>query len=204
MYIPGQFQFEGDKISFMKKYSFATMVTNKGDIPIATHLPFTLAEREEGVYLSAHFSSVNEQVQYIEHGISLVIFSEPHAYISPTHYDKRESVPTWDYISIHAYGQATILKEEGAKRKSLEDMIAFYEPHYMEQWEGLSEKYKTGMMKGIVAFELRITDLQGQKKLSQNKNTFEKERIIASLRQQGTTAESDLADYIESEMKNRK
>jgi transcriptional regulator len=202
MYIPTSFKFEDDKLSFMKKYSFATLVTNKGDVPIATHLPFTIAERTDGVYLSAHLSAVNEQAQYLERGTSLVIFSEPHAYISPAHYDKKESVPTWDYISVHAYGQAQILEKEDAKRKALEEMIAFYEPGYLEQWDGLSEKYKAGMMKGIVAFEMRITDLQGQKKLSQNKSTVEKERILASLRQQGGM-ENDLADFIQGEMQDK-
>jgi transcriptional regulator len=202
MYIPQQFQFEGDKISFMKRYSFATMVTNRGDLPIATQLPFTVEVREDSIYLSAHFSAVNEQVKCLEHGLSLVIFSEPHAYISPTLYDKRDSVPTWDYVAVHAYGEARILEEEGAKRKSLEDLIAFYEPSYKEQWDGLSEKYKTGMMKGIVAFELRITDLQARKKLSQNKSTVEKERIIARLREQENSVERDLADYVAAEMKS--
>lgn len=201
MYIPQQFQFHGDKISFMKKYSFATIVTNKGDLPIATQLPFTVEEREDGVYLSAHFSMVNEQAQYIERSTSLVIFSEPHAYISPSHYDKKESVPTWDYISVHAYGKARILDEEAVIRKSLVDMIAFYEPGYLQQWDSLPEKFKTGMMKGIVAFEIRITELQGQKKLSQNKSTAEKQRIIEGLRQQGNSLENDLADHIEAEMK---
>jgi transcriptional regulator len=53
-----------------------------------------------------------------------------------------------------------------------------------------------------VAFEMRITDLQGQKKLSQNKSTVEKERILASLRQQGGM-ENDLADFIQGEMQDK-
>lgn len=62
---------------------------------------------------------------------------EPHAYISPTHYDKKESVPTWDYISVHAYGTAKVITEETAKLIALEQMIQFYEKSYMQQWYDL-------------------------------------------------------------------
>jgi transcriptional regulator len=128
--------------------------------------------------------------------LSLIIFSEPHAYISPKHYDKRESVPTWDYIAIHAYGKARIIDDEQSKLKALEQMIDFYEQHYMTQWQGLSEKYKTGVMRGIVAFEIEVTDLQGQQKLSQNKSAIERERIIQHLEQNGDSMEKDLVPFI--------
>lgn len=57
-----------------------------------------------------------------------MIFSEPHAYISPSHYDKVESVPTWDYVTVHAYGNAQIIIDEDAKRAAFEEMIIMYEP----------------------------------------------------------------------------
>jgi transcriptional regulator len=40
----------------------------------------------------------------------LVIFSEPHAYISPTLYEKQQNVPTWNYVSVHAYGKVKLLE----------------------------------------------------------------------------------------------
>lgn len=138
----------------------------------------------------------NEQAKYIETNTSLVIFSEPHAYISPKHYDKRESVPTWDYIAIHAYGRARIIEDEMAKLKGLEQMIHFYEQDYMEQWQGLSDKFKMGMMQGIVAFEIEVTDLQGQQKLSQNKTVKERERIIQQLEKSTDSVQKDLAPFI--------
>lgn len=198
MYIPSHFQFQdnAEKIAFMKLYSFATIVTVKDHLPIATHLPFFIDDRSDKLLLSSHFAKANEQHKYIEDNISLVIFSEPHAYISPTNYDKRESVPTWDYIAIHAYGKAKILEDETAKATVLEQMIRFYEEHYMQQWENLNDKFKKGMMKGIVAFEIEITDLQGQKKLSQNKTETEKHRIAQNLSKSINMEERVIADYI--------
>lgn len=198
MYTPNNFQFkdEAEKITFMKQYSFATIITAKDNIPIATQLPFVIDDSSGRLVLSSHFAVANEQAQYIGTNISLVIFSEPHAYISPSDYDRRESVPTWDYIVVHAYGKGVIIDQEAKKLKVLEDMIQFYDKDYSHQWESLPEKFKKGMMKGIVAFELEVSDLQGQKKLSQNKTETERNRIAERLSKSGNTLERDIAERI--------
>lgn len=198
MYIPKQFEFEekAEKIAFMKQYSFATIVTNKDGLPIATQLPFIITESNGDLVLTAHFALANEQAKYIEENTSLVIFSAPHAYISPVHYDKVESVPTWDYVTVHAYGKAKIVQEETAKMKALEHMILFYEPSYLEQWDSLSDKFKKGMMRGITAFDLEVNDLQAQKKISQNKTEMERQRIADYLEKSADSSEKAIANYI--------
>jgi transcriptional regulator len=167
-----------------------------GNIPVATQLPFCIHDSPEKLLLSAHFAVANEQAKHIVDNTSLVIFSEPHAYISPVHYDKKESVPTWDYIAVHAYGKATIVTDENTVVKILEQIITFYDKSYLQQWDSLSDKYKKGMMKAIVAFELEVTDLQRQKKPSQNKTAEEKQRIIAHLEKSGNSVEAAIAKHI--------
>ncbi len=198
MYTPNNYTFNNhdEMITFMKRYSFATIVTNINSKPVATQLPFVITENGEKLVLSSHFARANEQAWYIMEQTSLVIFSEPHAYISPRHYDKKESVPTWDYLAVHAYGSARIIEEEEGKMQLLEQMIGFYEPGYQEQWNSLTNKFKSGMLKGIVAFEIEVTELQGQKKLSQNKTIEERQRIIAQLQQSDQGVERDIAGYI--------
>lgn len=203
MYTPHLFKFENDKdkIAFIKQYSFATIITVKEGLPIATQLPFYINENSEKLTLCSHFALANEQANYIENNTSLIIFSEPHAYISPTHYDKRESVPTWDYIAVHAYGKAKIIAGEVEKLQALEQMIQYYEASYLSQWQSLSDRFKKGMIKGIVAFEIEVTDLQGQKKLSQNKTEIEKQRIVNHLEHSENTIEKELANFIKNEEK---
>jgi transcriptional regulator len=198
MFIPDDFDFKdnAEKIAFMKKYSFATIITVKDHIPIATQLPFIIDDTSGKLLLRSHFALANEQVQHIVNNTSLVIFTEPHAYISPSLYEKRESVPTWDYIAIHAYGKARIIEDAEGKIELLEQMISYYEEEYMEQWKSLSEKFKKGMIRGIAAFELEVTDFQGQKKLSQNKSQAERKRILEHLEQSENTTEKDIAAYI--------
>jgi transcriptional regulator len=87
----------------MKRYSFATIITAKNSFPIGTHLPFVVTTINDSLVLTSHFARANEHWQEIENSKVLVIFSEPHAYISAKNYDKKLNVPTWNYISIHAY-----------------------------------------------------------------------------------------------------
>jgi transcriptional regulator len=52
------------------------------------------------------------------------------------------------------------------------------------------------MLNGIVAFEIRVKDLQGKKKLSQNRSENEQERIITALSESENTTEKLIADYM--------
>ncbi|MGZ3766045.1 MAG: FMN-binding negative transcriptional regulator [Mucilaginibacter sp.] len=198
MYIPhfNSFTDGQEIIAFMQRYSFATIVTDINGIPEATHLPFLVKEENGKVYLLSHFAKANPQSGQIIDNISLVIFTEPHAYISPKNYEKEENVPTWNYIAVHAYGKAQIIEEEAKKAELLEHTIEFYDTGYLHQWESLSEQYKSKMMKGIVAFQIEVTDLQAKKKLSQNRTDKEQENIIQSLSKSADTVEQEVAAYM--------
>ncbi len=198
MYVPSIYTFEDKNkiLGFIQQYSFATIVTNKGDTPIATQLPFVIKESADKLILSAHFGSKNEQSKYIEDNTSLIIFSEPHAYISPSHYENTKNVPTWDYISVHAYGKASILREENEKLRALEEMILFYEKDYQNQWNQLPQKYIAELLKDIVAFKIDVHTLQAKQKLSQNRSPKEIENIARYLESSTKGTEQDLAKYI--------
>lgn len=198
MYIPKNFLItdEQEAISFMQRYSFATIVTVADGTPSATHLPFLVSQRNDKIILTSHFAKANPQATEILNGRPLVIFTEPHAYISPKHYDNQNSVPTWNYIAIHAYGTSTLIESPQDKTALLEQTIQFYEPEYLKQWAGMPEDFKLKMMQGIVGFEIVVDDLQAKKKLSQNKTEKEREKIIAELSGKSDSTERDLAIYM--------
>lgn len=201
MYIPKNFLTENKEeiVAFMRRYSFATLVTSKGNIPKAAHLPFVIRERNDKIILSGHFAKANHQWNDIIYANVLVIFSEPHAYISPKHYDKEQSVPTWNYFSVHAYGIGEIIEDQHRAFQSLNEMINNYEPNYKKQWDSLPEEYKLKMLNGIVPFEIVVNDIQASKKLSQNKNAEERQRIIDTLSKSSNTNEKSIADYMKTE-----
>jgi transcriptional regulator len=197
MYIPKHFANtdQAEVTAFMQKYSFGTIVTSADNMPVATHLPFIVEERDGEVYILSHFAKANPQAKELGNNI-LVIFTEPHAYISPKHYEKEQSVPTWNYIAVHAYGKATILSEQAEQLALMEKSILYYDAAYLEQWKGLSDEFKFRMLNGIVAFEIKVADLQAVNKLSQNKTELERASIINSLEKSADSNEVTLAKYM--------
>ena len=150
MYIPKYFKQNDRKksIAFMNAYNFAIVVSAKDELPLATHLPFVIEERENEIVLISHMSKANEQWKTFSDKDVLVIFSEPHAYISPSLYEQKQNVPTWNYVAVHAYGK---------------------------QFRTLDKKYIDGLLQGIIAFEITVSNLQAKEKLNQNKS--EKDRL---------------------------
>jgi transcriptional regulator len=183
-------------VAFMKLFSFATIVTAKDNLPIGTHLPFLVSIRNDKVVLTSHFAKSNEHWKYIETNKNLIIFNEPHAYISPINYDTKLNVPTWNYISVHAYGGGKLITETNNVFRVLESTIDNYEVSYKQQWNNLPEEYKLKMSKGIVAFEVVISDLQAKKKLSQNRSESEQNKIIDNLSKSSNCNEQLIADYM--------
>jgi transcriptional regulator len=198
MYIPSfnKFPNEQEAISFMQRYSFATIVTADDDVPVASHLPFLVELRGDKIILLSHFAKANPQAGQIIGKSILVIFTEPHAYISPTNYEKETNVPTWNYLAVHAYGKAILIPEGEETATLLAKMISNYESGYLQQWSSLPVEYKQKMMKGIVAFEIVVDDLQSKQKLSQNRSASERDNIINSLDKSPDTNESEIAKYM--------
>ena len=184
-------------LEFIQKYSFATVVTSQNGIPVATHLPIISERRGDKLILISHFAKANPQWRDIENGKLLVIFSEPHAYISPSNYEKIQEVPTWNYLSVHAYGIGIIISDPKEVFSILEKTINSYEAKYLNQWNTLSDQYKISMSNGIVCLEMEVTELQGKKKLSQNKTLKEKQNIIESLSKSDDGPVRTLADYMQ-------
>jgi len=199
MYIPKQYQGESREaaITFMKQFNFATIVTTVQGIPMATHLPFTIKDKANNdLIISSHFAKANQQWKHLTEQENLVIFQEPHAYISPTHYNKKENVPTWNYLAVHAYGKAQLIEDQETVFSLLEEMMNSFEPAYKKQWDELPMTYKTKMIKGIVAFEMTVTQLNSKEKLSQNKKENERQSIINSFEQSNDMNEQLIAKYM--------
>lgn len=186
MYRPTVFQEDNiDKlISFIRANSFATLVSISDGIPCASHIPLVVTIEEDVVKLTGHLAKQNPQWQSFSVAESLAIFTGAHAYISPTLYEKHESVPTWNYIAVHAYGTPTVITladSPKAMNEMIDKMVDTYESTYQKQWDGLSEKYREGMMNGIVGFEMTVSRLEGKYKLSQNKSQADQQNISKSL-----------------------
>jgi transcriptional regulator len=186
MYLPKHFEITDRPAlhDLMRQFSFATLVTVHEGRPVAGHLPFILdSQRGEYGTLIAHMARANPQWKaFAEEAEALVIFQGPHTYISPSWYDVHPSVPTWNYAAIHAYGMPRLVTDEDQVRAALRALVDQHEQGFATPWTmDLPEDYLGKMSKGIVAFEMPITKLEGKFKLSQNRTEHDRERVIAAL-----------------------
>ena len=186
MYIPEAFrgQDRPTLVEFMRSQSFATLVSVKDEGSLwASHLPLLVTERGESLVLLGHVARANEHWKAFGVTESLAIFTGPHAYVSPSLYESVESVPTWNYVAVHAYGVPRILAADAADglERLLEAMMETYEPAYRRQWDGLPAGFRERMLRGIVGFEMPVARLEGKRKLSQNRSRADQERVAQAL-----------------------
>lgn len=198
MYIPSHFleNNQTEIIAFMQRFNFGTIITAVDDVPTATHLPFAVSSVGDSIVLRAHFAKANPHWKHVETNQNLIVFNEPHAYISPGNYEKKEQVPTWNYLAVHAYGVGKLITKTADVFALLEEMMLVSEPEYIKQWNTLSSDYKHKMANGIVAFEIEVKRLEAKKKLSQNKTENERRNIYNSLSESDNFASKTLAEYM--------
>lgn len=197
MYIPKQFKVTDDKEiwSFLKKHSFATLVTTNNGRPVATHIPVIVSRDEEKLIVSGHLAYGNPQWRtWDEEGEVLVIFQGPHAYVSSSWYEE-EQVPTWNYQAVHIYG--SIQKQTQAElRDDLKQLMSTYEQHreHPVLWETISPELLEREIKGIVGFTVEATDIQAAYKMSQNRKDYDYANIITQLQHEPETEATLVAE----------
>jgi transcriptional regulator len=186
VYLPPHFtESDPDTLAaHIDRYDFATLVTQGAGGLIASQIPF-LAERRNGrLYLQGHLARPNPQGADLDGpGEALVIFSGPHAYVSPSWYQAGPAVPTWNYASVHAYGRARRIDDAGWLRGFLRRLSARHEAREAVPWrmDDQPAAFLDGMLNGIVGLEIAVERCEGKFKLSQNRPAADRPRIIAAL-----------------------
>ena len=198
MYLPTQFNAkdEAHALALMRAHPFASLISVDDDgFPFVTHLPLHLTQQDGQPVLLGHCAKPNPHWRYLQvRPQALVTFTGPQAYMSPKVYPDLTRVPTWSYLAVHAKVEASLVDDHAAKDRLLKQLIGDHEPPYAEQWRGLGEDYQHKMLNGIVAFELRITELQCKLKLNQHRP--ESHAAMHAAYAKGTPDEQALATWM--------
>lgn len=172
---------------FIVQNSFGVIVSQVDSLPFATHIPILLREAE-GQYgtLVGHFARANPQWQQIAGQTAMVIFAGPHVYVSPTWYEAKHVVPTWNYTAVHAYGRVEVIEGGESLLDILKDSVQVYEQGMPQPWM-LEETgtFVERMMEQIVGFRMKIEKMEGKFKLSQNHPIERRHKVIRALEHQG-------------------
>ncbi len=189
MYIPAAFA-ETDLSTLhaaMEKHSFGTLISQAEGVPVATHLPFLL-DRKAGEFgqLLGHVARANPQGLESHGEQVLVIFSGPHAYVSPGWYQAESVVPTWNYVAVHVYGVLEVIEEEQELLAMMQQAVTHFESGLPQPWslEGPAS-FVQRMLAQIVGFRIKIQRIEGKWKLSQNHPEERRRKVIEALQGQG-------------------
>ena len=195
IYVPEVFA-EKDRetlLQLIRNSSFATLISSVGSDPIVAHVPVLLDET--GSILHAHVARANPVWRdFMPDRELLFLFHGPHHYISPNWYNSHPSVPTWNYAVIHVSGIPDIIEDDKKIESMLRRLVAEHESSFETPWQmELPEEYLRNMINGIVAFETRITRIEGKFKLSQNRSLEDRRNVIAALQKAGGDNATSLA-----------
>lgn len=175
-------------IAHIERYDFGLLVSRGAAGLVASHIPFLVERDGAALHLQGHLARPNPQVEDLARGNEvLAVFHGPHAYISPRWYLTAPSVPTWNYVDVHAYGTVRLIEDAAWLRPFLRRLSERHEARNPEPWrmQDLPEDYLEGMLKGIIGVEIAVTRLEGKYKLSQNRPAADRPAVIAGLEAQG-------------------
>jgi transcriptional regulator len=195
MYVPAQFA--EDRLPVLhdaiRAAGLANLVTAGPDGIVASPLPL-IVDPADGPYgtLHGHLSRANPQWRSADPAIeALAIFMGADAYITPSSYQtKRETgkvVPTWNYITIHAYGTPRFSEDPAELLDAVTRLTGRHEAQRAQPWAvtDAPADFVQAHLKGIIAFRMPITRLQGKWKMSQNRNAADREGVVTGLREDG-------------------
>ncbi|MGB3379886.1 MAG: FMN-binding negative transcriptional regulator [Allopontixanthobacter sediminis] len=149
--------------------------------PRVAHTP--LISTGDGA-LQFHLAVGNDLTQHLPGNTALAVVNGPDAYVSARWYSQPDQVPTWNYVALELEGHVRRMEEEGLSAL-LQQLVDRQEARVTEgqPWtmDKLSPARLTGLLKGIVGFEMEIGSWRETVKLSQNKWAAERERVARGL-----------------------
>ena len=157
----------------------------------ANHLPF-LFDAEAGPLgtLRGHVARANPLWHTQAEGSEvLVVFRGAEGYISPSWYPSKHethrAVPTWNYEVLHAHGTLHIHDDEKFVRGVVARLTRTHEAREAAPWKmgDAPPDFLGQLLAAIVGIEVRITRLEGKRKLSQNRSAADMHGAIDALRE---------------------
>lgn len=200
MYVPAAFRVDDLPAlhDFIEQYSFGLLVSSGEGGLTGSHLPFIL-DRQAGPQgtLIGHVAKANRQWEDSGREV-LAVFSGPHAYISPTWYATPNTVPTWNYVAVHATGILELIHDPDELMALLQHTVKKYESGRQPEWTlDPGSEFNRQLLSGIVGFRIAITKLEGKWKLNQNHPVERRERVIAALQNEPHEDARKIADLMQ-------
>jgi len=187
----------------------ATLIFNQNSTIEISHVPCHFAINTtsddkvalDKTLLNAHISNSHPLVPQLKREKEVLlnlVFHGHDAYISPTDVSKENSraqmVPTWNYAKVHVTGMASEITDLDQKYLHMMNTTNYFEDILLKQsrskpWS-IEQAPATAiekMLSAITIFTIKIIQLEGRYKLSQNKSSQVRAEIAKQLTVRGKT-----------------
>jgi transcriptional regulator len=164
---------EQHALQFAAERGFGVIVAADEHGPRASHVPFVLMRREDGVIVQFHLTARNPIVELADgRRRFLLIVAGDDCYVSNDWYASRDNVSTWLYEAVHLSGVAH-LREQTENRGHGDTLLAVAEARLPKFPWGLAEMEpgkREAMLASIRVIDLVVDQIESQSKLNQHKS----------------------------------
>jgi transcriptional regulator len=169
-----QFRIEESRaLALAADRGFGAIVAADERGPRASHVPFVIQRRDDGVIVQIHLTARNPLVELADGNRRfLLIVSGDDAYISNDWYSSRDNVSTWLYEAVHLSGVAH-LRARDENRGHGDALLAVSEARLPKQpWDlaQMEPAKRESMLASIRVIDLVVDQIEGQAKLNQHKS----------------------------------
>ena len=181
----------------VREVGFAAVFASTPDGPRVAHAPVVLSD--DRTTLQFHLARGNALTRHLGGAIALAVVQGPDAYVSASWYAEADQVPTWNYVAIEMEGVARRL-DDAELVAQLDTLSANHEGRVGANPPWTRAKMNPALFSkmtgAIVGFEMRIAAWRPTIKLSQNKSTDERGRVIAGVEATGHGALAELMRHL--------
>lgn len=206
MYQPPHFVEDRTEVlhALISQYPLGLLVSQGSQGLSADSVPFIL-DPVRGPFgtLLAHIARANPlwQGQDPDREV-LIVFQGPDHYVSPGWYPTKQEhgkvVPTWNYVTVHAYGRLTVIEDASWLRAQIEALTHRHEQGLAEPWSVTDspEAYIAAQLRAIVGLEICIDRMIGKVKASQNRSEPDRLGVVDGLEGKGTDEAKAMAQFV--------
>jgi transcriptional regulator len=198
MYQPAHFREDRLEVqhALIRRHPLGLLVTAGPGGLTANAIPFLIYPDESHLgTLRAHLARGNPQWRELSQVEDcLVVFQGPQSYVTPSWYATKQEtgkvVPTWNYVTVHAWGPPRVTDDAAWLRRQLDDLTATQENRRTPPWAvaDAPEPFVASQMKGIVGVEIPIVRIEGKWKVSQNRPEADRAGVESGLASEGAEA----------------
>lgn len=185
-------------ISFINEFPLGTIVIPVDeDYPEVSAIPFLVYVEDNTIVLRSHvMKHASHYRALLQQKKVTVLFHGPQSYVSASWYKHPTQASTWNYSLVQAQGTVNLTGEVGLIENIKTLTNRFEQSDSPAAFDLIPRDYIDKMLPHIAGIEIRVSNLNGVFKLSQNKDDETRMQIIEQLERRSEGMDLALAELM--------